>query len=113
MSLQNKTRVGVHQSDHASSYSIIDVCKLSGPIAINFYRKHHFDVPKAALGLRQNSIRTLLSMATVSSNRVKLGKTVYPSFLGCFDPILFILAGNEDIHKSLDELEFWQDPIIN
>ena len=26
-----------------------------------------------------------------------------------FDPILFILAGNEDTHKISDELEFWPD----
>ena len=26
-----------------------------------------------------------------------------------FDPILFILAGNEDIHKIWDEFEFWPD----
>ena len=27
-----------------------------------------------------------------------------------FDRILFILAGNEDMHKSLDEFEFRPDP---
>ena len=27
------------------------------------------------------------------------------------DQILFILAGNDDIHKSLDESEIWPDPI--
>ena len=26
-----------------------------------------------------------------------------------FDHILFILAGNDDIHKSLDEFEIWPD----
>ena len=26
-----------------------------------------------------------------------------------YSPILFILAGNEDMHKSLDEFEFWPD----
>ena len=26
-----------------------------------------------------------------------------------FDPILLILAGDEDIHKILDEFEFWPD----
>ena len=26
-----------------------------------------------------------------------------------FDPIFFILAGNEDMHKILDEFEFWPD----
>ena len=27
-------------------------------------------------------------------------KTVLPLFLGCFYPILFILAGNDDMHES-------------
>ena len=30
-------------------------------------------------------------------------------FLAVYGPILFILAGNEDMHKSLDEFEFWPD----
>ena len=35
-----------------------------------------------------------------------MGKTVLPLFLGCY----FILAGNDDIHESLDEFESWPDP---
>ena len=31
-------------------------------------------------------------------------------FSAVFDQILFILAGNEDIHKSLYEFEFRTDP---
>ena len=31
-------------------------------------------------------------------------------FSAVFDRILFILAGNEDMHKSLDEFEFRPDP---
>ena len=30
-------------------------------------------------------------------------------FSAVYDPILIILAGNEDIHKSVDEFEFSQD----
>ena len=30
-------------------------------------------------------------------------------FSVAFDPILFILAGNEDMHKISDEFEFWPD----
>ena len=33
-----------------------------------------------------------------------------PLFLSCFDRILFILACNDDIHKSLDEFEIRPDP---
>ena len=38
-----------------------------------------------------------------------MGKTALPLFLGCFDRILFILVGNDDIHKSLDEFEIRPD----
>ena len=30
-------------------------------------------------------------------------------FSAVYGPIIFILAGNEDMHKSLDEFEFWPD----
>ena len=32
-----------------------------------------------------------------------------PLFLGCFDPIFFILAGNEDMHESLEEFKVRPD----
>ena len=34
-----------------------------------------------------------------------IGKTMIPLCLSCFDQIFFILTGNDDMHKSLDELE--------
>ena len=37
------------------------------------------------------------------------GKRCLHLFLVVFDPILFILAGNEDMHKILDEVEFRPD----
>ena len=39
-----------------------------------------------------------------------MGKMMSPLFLGFFERILFILAGNDDIHESLDEFEFLPDP---
>ena len=30
-------------------------------------------------------------------------------FSAVFHPILFILAGNDDMHKSSDKFEFWPD----
>ena len=39
-----------------------------------------------------------------------MGKTTSSHFSVVFDRILFILAGNEDMHKSLDEFEFRPDP---
>ena len=54
-------------------------------------------------------IRTLVPMATDSSHRVIMGKTASSRFLKCFDQILFILAGNDDMNESLDEFEIWLD----
>ena len=39
-----------------------------------------------------------------------MGKTVLPPFSAVLDRIYFILAGNDDIHESLDEFEILQDP---
>ena len=50
-------------------------------------------------------IRTMVSMH--GSLTVNIGKTVPPRFLGCFDPIIFILAGNEDMHQSLYVFRIW------
>ena len=48
-------------------------------------------------------------MATDSSHIVIMGKTALSRFLNAFDLILFILAGNDDMHESLDEFEIWPD----
>ena len=83
--------------------------KTRGPIATKFYLKHHWGGGKPALGFGPDRIRTLVSMATDSSHRVIM-KTVLPVFPAVFDWILFILAGNYDIHKSLDEFEIRLNP---
>ena len=54
--------------------SNLNISETSGPIAIKFYLKHHWGGGKAALGLRPDRIRTLVSMATDSSLRVIMGK---------------------------------------
>ena len=51
-------------------------------------------------------IRPLVSMVT---NSVIIGKRCC-HFFSVLDVILFILTGNDDIHKSLDELEIRPDP---
>ena len=40
---------------------------------------------------------------------LKWGKLRHHIFSAVFDRILFILAGNEDMHKSLDDFEFRPD----
>ena len=52
-------------------------------------------------------MRPLVSMAT---DRVIVGKRHHHVFSNVFDRIHFILAGNDDIHKSLNEFEIRRDP---
>ena len=61
---------------------------------------------RAWMILKFGQIRLLVSMAT---DRVIMEKTVLPLFLGCFYPILFILAGNDDMHGSSEEFEIQPD----
>ena len=56
---------------------------------------------KAAQGFGADWIKTLVSMATESPS--------LHLFLVVFDPVLLILAGNEDMHKISDEFEFQSD----
>ena len=51
-------------------------------------------------------MRPLVSMAT---DRVTVGKMSSSRFLNAFDWIHFILAGNDDMHKSLNEFEIRRD----
>ena len=39
-----------------------------------------------------------------------MGKMMSPLFMAVLDRILFILAGNDNIHESLDEFEIRPDP---
>ena len=94
----------------ASTLSNMNISETSRPITIKFYLKHHWGGGKAALGFGADQIRTLVSMATDSSHRVIMGKRASSCFLAVFDRILFILAGNDDIHKSLHEFEIRPDP---
>ena len=81
----------------------------SWPITTKFYLKHHWVGGKAALGFGPDRIRTLVSMATESSHRVIMEKRVSPLFSAVFHPILFIPAGNDDMHESWEEFEFRPD----
>ena len=83
----------------------MNISATSGPIATKFYLKHHWVGGKAALGFGPDRIRTLVSMATESSHRVIMEKTIHQ--------ILFILAGKEDMHESSDEFEFQPDWITD
>ena len=87
----------------------MNISKTNGSIATKFYLKHHLGGGFAALGFGPDQIKTLVSMATESSHRVIMVKTVSSLFSAVFHPILFILAGNEDMHESSNEFEFQPD----
>ena len=56
-------------------------------------------------------MRPLVSMAR---DRVTVGKTASSRFLKRFcSDSFFILAGNDDIHKSLNEFEIRRDPTMD
>ena len=44
---------------------------------------------------------------------LQLEKRCYHIFSKVFDRIHFILAGDDDIHKSLNEFEIWRDPTMD
>ena len=68
----------------ALTLSNMNISTTSRPIATKFYLKHVWGGGKAALGFWPDQIGTLISMATDSSNRVILEKTVLPLFLSFF-----------------------------
>ena len=65
---------------------------------------------RAWMSLKFGQIRPLVSIVT---DRVMMGKTVSPLFLGCFYPFRFILAGNEGMHESSDKFQFQHDWTTN
>ena len=81
----------VYRSSRRPSVRPSVVCTLSnmnisetyGSIATKFYLKHHWSGGLAASCFGPDRIRTLVSMATESSHRVIMEKTVSPLFLGC------------------------------
>ena len=87
----------------------MNISKTNGSIATKFYLKHHLGGKLAALGFKPDLIRTLVSMATESSHRVIMVKTVSPLFLGCFSSDPFHTCSIEDMHESSDEFEFQPD----
>ena len=91
----------------------MNISATSWPIGMKFYLKHHWGGGKASVCFDPDLIRTLVSMATDSSHRVIMGKTASSRFLDAFDRILFILAGNDDMHESLDEFEIWPDSTMD
>ena len=76
---------------------------INGRSRMKFYPKHHWGGGKASVGFDLGLIRTLVSMATVSSHRVTMGKTASSKSRMFLIGTFLILAGNDDMHESLDE----------
>ena len=64
--------------------SNMNISATSWSIGMKFYLKHHWGGGKASVGFDLDRIRTLVSMARVSSHRVIMGKTASLRFLECF-----------------------------
>ena len=65
---------------------------------------------RAGMSSKFGNMQPLVSMAT---DRVTVGKTMSSHFLECFNRIHFILAGKDNIHKSLNEFEIRRDPTMD
>ena len=52
-------------------------------------------------------------LVSVATDRVTFGKMVSSRFLASFYQIHFVLAGNNDIHMSLEEFEIRRDPTMD
>ena len=86
---------------------------INGKSRMKFYLKHHWGRGKASVGFDIDLIRTLVSMATVSSHRVTVGKTASSNSRMFLIRTFLILAGNDDMHESLNEFEIWPDSTID
>ena len=74
---------------------------------MKFYLKHHWGGGKASIAFDLDLFRTLDSMPTVSSQRVTVGKTASSNTQMVSIGTFLILAGNDDMHESLDEFAIW------
>ena len=66
----------VRPSMPVSLLSNINISETSWLIVIKFHQEHHWGGGLAALGFGPDRIRTLVAMATDSSHRVIMGKTM-------------------------------------
>ena len=68
--------MGVHPSVCLSTLSNMNKSEISRLIVIKFHQKHHWGGGSTPLGFGPDLIRTLVSLATDSSHRVIMGKTL-------------------------------------
>ena len=68
--------MGARPSVRLSTLSNMNISESSWPIVMKVHQKHHWGGGLTALGFGPDRIRTLVSMATDSSHRVIMGKTL-------------------------------------
>ena len=68
--------LSVHPCVRLFALSNMNIPEIRCPIKIKFHLEHHWGGESTALGLRPDRIRILVSMATDSSHRVIMGKTM-------------------------------------
>ena len=78
---------------------------INGRSRMKFLAEASLGWGKASVDFDLYLIRTLVSMATVSSHRVTVGKTASSDSRMFLIGTCLILAGNDDMHESLDEFD--------
>ena len=93
--------------------SNMNISATSKLITIKFNLKRHLVKETAALGFGADQIRTMASITNVTAHRAIMGKTAVSCFLDCFDLARFILAGNDHIQMTLNEIDIWPDSTMD
>ena len=80
----------------------MNISETSWLFGMKLYLKQHWGGGKAPVCFDPDRIRTHWIPWQQIARR-------HHVFSNAFDQILFILAGNDDMHESLDEFEIWPD----
>ena len=76
---------------------------------MKFYLKHRWGRGKASEGLIKIELELWFPWQQIAPIELCWEKRRHHVFSNAFDRVLFILAGNDDIHESLDGFEIWPD----
>ena len=82
--MRPSVRPSVRASVRPFTNSILNISKITSPIAIKFYLKHHWGGVKVTLGFWPDRIRALVSMATDSYHCAIMGENVVATLATSF-----------------------------
>ena len=91
----------------------MNMSEASKPIAIKFDLKHHGVGERLHGVLVQISLELLFPWQQLAPKELQWEKRRHHVFSNVFDRIIFILAGNDYMHESLDEFEIWPDSTMD